>query len=272
MKEQIKNIFANSKRYFIKHEPELLVGVGIAGMISSTILEVKATPKALKLIEFEKNRRSTRKTFYVDNKPVKIDQQSSLTVLETIKIAWKPYLCPAILSIASITCIIGGTTINTKRNAALTTAYAISENALTTYRNKVIETIGEKKEKNIRAKIAQDNVNNDPVSNNQVVITSGGNTLFKDSISERYFRSDIDKIRKIVNELNKKMISENYISLDDFYYELGLKPMKHADRLGWEVDDGLLEIYFNACLAENDEPCVVLDYNIYPKYGFDKLG
>jgi len=254
MKEQIKNIFANGKRYFIKHEPELLVGVGIAGMISSTILAVKATPKALKLLEQERG--------YSDvSKP-----------LNAIKVAWRPYLCPAILSIASITCIIGGTTINTKRNAALTTAYAITENAFSTYRDKVIETIGEKKEKNIRAKIAQDNVNNDPPSNNQVVITSGGNTLFKDSISERYFRSDIDKIRKIVNELNKKMISENYISLDDFYYELGLKPMKHADRLGWEVDDGLLEIYFNACLAENDEPCVVLDYNIYPKYGFDKLG
>ena len=254
MKEQIKNVFTNSKRYFIKHEPELLVGIGIAGMISSTILAVKATPKALKLIEQERG--------YSDiTKPLNI-----------IKIAWRPYLCPAVLSIASITCIIGGTTINTKRNAALTTAYAITENAFSTYRDKVIETIGEKKEKNIRAKIAQDNVNNDPPSNNQVVITSGGNTLFKDSISERYFRSDIDKIRKIVNELNKKMISENYISLDDFYYELGLKPMKHADRLGWEVDDGLLEIYFNACLAENDEPCVVLDYNIYPKYGFDKLG
>lgn len=254
MKEQIKNIFINSKKYLIKHEPELLVGIGIAGMISSTILAVKATPKALRLIEQERG--------YSDiTKPLNI-----------IKIAWRPYLCPAILSIASISCIIGGTTINTKRNAALTTAYAITENAFSTYRNKVIETIGEKKEQSVRNKIAQENIDKDPPVNNQVVITANGNTLFKDSISERYFRSDINKIRNIINELNRKMMIENYISLDEFYYELGLKPMKQADRLGWEIDDGLLEVYFNACLAENDEPCIVLSYNIYPKYGYDKLG
>jgi hypothetical protein len=272
MKEQIKNIFVNGKRYFIKHEPELLVGIGIAGMISSTILAVKATPKALKLIELEKNKRSERKTFYADNKPIKFNQQGALTVLETIKTAWKPYLYPVILTVASSICIIRGTTINAKRNAALTTAYAITENAFSTYRNKVIETIGEKKEQSIRNKIAQDDIDKDPPVNNQVVITANGNTLFKDSISERYFRSDINKIRNIINELNRKMMIENYISLDEFYYELGLKPMKQADRLGWEIDDGLLEVYFNACLAENDEPCIVLSYNIYPKYGYDKLG
>jgi hypothetical protein len=254
MKEQLKNLFLNGKNYFIKHEPELLVGVGIAGMISSTILAVKATPKALRLIEQEKGYSDTTKP------------------LNIIKIAWRPYLCPVILSAASITCIVGGTTINTKRNAALTTAYAITENAFSTYRNKIIETIGEKKEKAIRTKIAQDDVNNDPPVNNQVVITSNGTTLFKDAISERYFRSDIDKIRKVINELNRKMLIENYIALDDFYYELGLKPMKNADKLGWNVDDGLLEVYFDACLAENDEPCIVLTYNIYPKYGYDMLG
>lgn len=261
MKKEFLNIINNSKLYFKKHEPELLVGIGIAGMISSTILSVKATPKAIELIEKKKlEEKVIDENFY------------KLGTIEIIKTAWKPYLYPCLLSIASITCIIGGTTINTKRNAALTTAYAITENAFATYRDKVIETIGEKKEKNIRSKIAEDNIVKDPPVNNQVIITSGGNTLMKDSISERYFRSDLDKIRKIINELNRKMLTENYISLDDFYYEIGLKPMKHADRLGWSIDDGLIELYANAILAENDEPCIVLDYNIYPKYGFDMLG
>ena len=34
----------------VKHSPEILTGIGIAGMITSTILAVKATPKALTLI------------------------------------------------------------------------------------------------------------------------------------------------------------------------------------------------------------------------------
>ena len=260
MKEQFFKLFKNSKKYFIKHEPEILVGIGIAGMITSTILAVKATPKALELIN-DRNKEELKndQNFY------------KLGTIETIKTAWRPYLYPSILSIASITCIISGTTINTKRNAALTTAYAITENAFSTYRNKVIETIGEKKEKNLRSKISQDEVTKNPPTNSPIILTSKGNTLCLDSISERYFRSDLDTIRKVINEINRKMMIENYISLDEFYYELNMKPMKHADRLGWEIDDGLLEVYFNTCLAENDEPCVVLDYNIYPKYGFDIL-
>ena len=266
MNIKISDIFSNTGKYLKKHEPELLVGIGIAGMISTTIMAVKATPKALELIELEKKYPSHNGETLSEAVKTK-----SLTRTEIIKAGWKPYLPSIILGTASITCIIGGTTINTKRNAALTTAYAITENAFTTYKNKVIETIGEKKEKNLRGKIAEDNVKNDPPVSSQVVITSRGNTLCKDSISERYFRTDIDKVRKAINELNRRMTIENYISLDEFYYELNLKPMKHADRLGWSIDDGLLEVYFNACMADNDEPCVVLDYNIYPKYGYDKL-
>ena len=267
MKKEIINIFTNSKKYFIKHEPEILVGIGVAGMISSTILAVKATPRALKLIELEKKYPSNENETLKD-----CIKCGSLTPTEIIKAGWRPYLYPTILSIASITCIIGGTSINTKRNAALTTAYAITENAFATYRDKVIETIGEKKEKNIKAKISEDDVKNDPPLNNQIVITSNGNTLIKDSISERYFRSDVDKIKRAINELNRKMTYENYISLEDFYYELGLKPMKNSDRLGWIIDDGLLDVFFDTCLAENDEPCIVLHYNIYPKYRYDMLG
>ena len=266
MNIKLSNIFSNTGKYLKKHEPELLVGIGIAGMISTVILAVKATPKALELIELEKKYPSRKGETLSEAIKTK-----SITRKEIIKAGWRPYLYPSLLGIASITCIIGGTTINTKRNAALTTAYAITENAFTTYKNKVIETIGEKRERNLQGKIAEDGVKNNPPVNNQVIITSRGNTLCKDSISERYFKSDIDTIRKVINELNRKMTIENYISLEEFYYELGLKPMKHADRLGWEIDDGLLEVYFDTCLADNDEPCIVLNYNIYPKYGYDKL-
>ena len=37
----------DTKRMVYKHSPEILTGIGVAGMITSTILAVKATPKAL---------------------------------------------------------------------------------------------------------------------------------------------------------------------------------------------------------------------------------
>ena len=47
----------------------------------------------------------------------------------------------------STTCIIGANNVNAKRNAVLTTACHVSERALSEYRNKVVEVIGEEKEK-----------------------------------------------------------------------------------------------------------------------------
>lgn len=254
MNEKFTNFFKSTRKFIGKHSPEILTGVGVAGMITSTVMAVGATPKALKLIEDEKEH-----------------WVGELTTLDKVKIAWKPYLPAALTCVASASCIIGASAVSAKRNAALATAYAISERTLVRYRDKVIETIGEKKEKEVREKVAQDEINNTNVSNTQVIVTSKGNTLCRDAVSGRYFRSDLDKIRKIVNELNRRMTHENYISLDDLYSEIGLDSTSTSNYLGWNLDDGLIELDFHTCLAENDEPCVVIDYSVRPRYEFDKL-
>ena len=37
-----------------KHSPAVLTGIGIAGMVTAAVLAVKATPKAMRLIEAKK--------------------------------------------------------------------------------------------------------------------------------------------------------------------------------------------------------------------------
>lgn len=54
--------------------------------------------------------------------------------------------------------------MHAKRTAALATAYKLSETALTEYKEKVVETIGEKKEQLVRDKIDKDHIDKDPVS------------------------------------------------------------------------------------------------------------
>lgn len=257
MSDKIKNVIETTKGFISKHSPEILTGIGVTGMITSTVLAVKATPKALKLIEDAKGHGETR----ADSLPVKT----------VIKVAWKPYIPAIVTGLVSVSCIVGASTINTKRNAALATAYAISEKTLSTYREKVIETIGEKKEKEIREKIAQDEIDRNPPSKGQIYITSSGKTLCRDAISGRYFYSSIEAIKKAVNELNRDMTYHQYISLDEFYYKLGLDSIKNGSRLGWNLDDGLIELDFGTCLSDNDEPCIVVDYQNGPKYDFDKL-
>ena len=255
MKDKITNFISTTKGFMHKHSPEILTGIGVTGMITTTVLAVKATPKALTLIEDKK-------------KELNVDK---LTVKDTILAAWKPYIPAAVTCVASASCIIGASAVSTKRNAALATAYAISEKTLLTYRDKVVETLGEKKEKEIREKVAQDEVNKKPVSSTQIITTSKGDTLCMDAISGRYFKSDIDIIKKAINELNRQMTHHNYISLNELYNEIGLDPIKTGDSLGWNIDNGLIEPDFSACLTNDDEPCIVLDFMVAPKYDFDRL-
>lgn len=255
-KPNLAKLVSNTRQFANRHSPEILTGIGIAGMITTTVLAVRATPKALQLIEEKKND----------------DWVDELSPLEIVKTAWKPYVPAAVTGVASVACLIGASSVNAKRNAALATAYKLSETALSEYREKVIETIGEKKEKTVRDKVAEERVKKNPVSKSEVVVTNNGTTLCFDPISARYFKSSIDKIKRAENELNKQMLHDisGYVSLNDFYDELGLDHTSVGDDLGWNVDR-LIDISFSSQLNDNGEPSVVLDYLVAPKYDFYKF-
>lgn len=235
-----------------KHAPEILTGIGITGMLTSIVMAVTDTPKALELIEDKKEQEGVE----------------TLTPMETVKTTWKCYVPSAITFILSGACIIGGQSVNTKRNAALATAYSLSEAALKEYRAKVVETIGERKEHLIRDEIAKDKIERNPICNTEVIITEKGNTLCYDSISGRYFKSDIEKIRKAVNELNRQMMDDMYISLNDLYFYLGLSGTDIGNRIGWNISKGFIDIRFSSQLSEDEQPCLVLDYIVAPTYDF----
>ena len=255
MNPKITEFFKSTRTFLGKHSPEILTGIGITGMISTTILAVKATPKAMKLIDIKKKELDT----------------DELTVIETVKTAWKPYIPAMLVGLASTTCLIGASSTNYKRNAALASAYALSERTLTRYRDKVIDTIGERKEQQIREKIAQDEIDEKKLSNSQVIVTSNGETLCMDTMSGRYFKSDIETIKQAVNKLNRRLVYENYISLNEFYGEIGLDDVKNGTLLGWNIDSGLIEPTFSTCLADNGQPCLVIDFMVEPRYDYDKL-
>lgn len=254
-----------------RRSPEILTGIGIAGMISTTVLAVKATPKALMLIEEEKRRRNYEKVKEArDNGWDMCDQINSLPPVDTVKTVWKCYIPAAITGTVSIACLVGASSVNVRRNAALAAAYTISESTLREYKDKVIETVGEKKEKAVRDAIAKDKIERDPVENREIIITDRGNTLCYDAHAGRYFKSDIDKLKKVENEINKKLLDEGYIALNDFYDAIGLEGTDVGRDLGWRVEQGLLELDFSSQLTKDGTPCLVIDYNTLPQYNFDK--
>lgn len=256
-KPNISTIMKGAQVWISKHSPEILTGLGIAGMITTAVLAVKATPKAMKLIEKKKEE-------------LELKPEEKLTVTETVKAAWKPYIPAVVTGTAATACLIGASSVNLRRNAALAAAYHLSETALSEYKEQVIETVGKNKEKTIRNKVDKKRIENNPLAENEVILTGDGDTLCYDHHSGRYFETSIDKLKKIENELNAKLLREDYISLNDFYDELGLSFTSLGENLGWRIDDGLIEFSFSAQLAMG-KPCLVLNYNIAPRYDYDRF-
>lgn len=255
MKKELAKSFLSLKTAIKKHSPEILTGIGIAGMITTTVMAVRATPKALILIEERKEEIGAEK----------------LEAMDMVKTAWACYIPAAITGTLSVACLIGASSVNARRNAALATAYTLSESALKDYQGKVIEMFGEKKNEAVKDAIAKDKVEKNPVVTREVIITEKGNTLCYDAISGRYFKSDIEKIKKAECELNRQMLDDMYVSLNDFYYEIGLDSVKLGDELGWNVDSGYIDLSFSSQLASDGTPCLVIDYSIAPRYNFSEL-
>lgn len=261
-KLNLSKVAKNMQHTLGKYSPQILTGIGVAGMITTVVLAVKATPKALELIEDKKEELDAGK----------------LTVVDTVKTAWKPYIPAAVTGVLSTVCIIGGNAVGTRRTAALAAAYKISETALHEYKDAVVETIGEEKSKEVKEKVAQNKLDKNPVVEKQIIVTNKGTFLCYDSLSGRYFQSDIETIRKAQNDINDYLFSEDYASLNMFYDFLGLEHTRLGAELGWKIDSGTLQIEFDSTLASDKSqgiapgtPCLVLDYNVAPKYEFDRM-
>ena len=252
-KSGLKRTIKSAERVLTKYSPGILTGIGIAGMIGATFMAVKATPKALYLIETKKEE----------------SEVEELTPVETIKTCWTCYIPATLTTVLSAACLIGASTVSAKRNAALATAYSISEAALREYQEKVVEVIGEKKEKAVRDAVAKDQIERDPVTKSEVVIIdSNSNTLCYEPLSGRYFKSTIDKIKKAEIKLDRQMIQEMYVSLNDFYWEIGLDGTDLGDKMGWNLSKGYMDLSFSSQLADDGTPCAVIVYGIPPVYDY----
>ena len=252
-KSGLKRTIKSVERVLTKYSPGILTGIGITGMIGATFMAVKATPKALYLIETKKEEAEVEE----------------LTPVETIKTCWKCYIPAALTTVVSAACLIGASTVSAKQNAALATAYSISEAALREYQEKVVEVVGEKKEKAVRDAVAKDQIERDPVTKSEVVIIdSNSNTLCYEPLSGRYFKSTIDKIKKAEIKLDRQMIQEMYVSLNDFYWEIGLDGTDLGDKMGWNLSKGYMDLSFSSQLADDGTPCAVIVYGIPPVYDY----
>lgn len=253
-KTNLSSLFNGVSKFVSKHTPEILTGVGVAGMITSTVLAVKATPKAMKILEENKK-----------------ESAEPIPKFEIVKSCWKCYAPAVITAVVSAACLIGANSVNARRYAALTTAYKISETALTEYREKVVETVGEKRERTIQDKVAAKVIETNPVPDNDVIHTGNGNTLCFDPMTSRYFYSSIESIRGAAVNVKEMLFNGAWgcSSLNDFYDELNLPHAEVGDILGWNTDN-VISIDISSHITNNSQPAAVIVYSTRPIYEYDR--
>lgn len=229
------------------HSPEILMALGISGMVSTVYLTGTASFEAARLIDLEEEEEGP-------------SQDRRKRVKERTKLVWRLYIPAAASGVVSIACVIGSLKASGSKTTAAITAYSLTEKAFSEYKEHVVEELGKGKSQKIIDQIAQDKVLAKPEGSKEVVILPGGHALCCELYTGRYFRSDMESLRRAENEINAKINRERYVTLDEFYELVGLLSTSNSASLGWD-SDRLLTLDFSTVVAMDGEPCLAFDYN-----------
>ena len=247
---------SETTKYLSKNQAAIFSAIGVGSFLVSTIWAVQATPKAI-------------------NKKNAAEQEKGepLTGLETIKACGKEYIPSALMFGTGVVCIIESNKKYSKQITALATAASLSETALREYKEQVVDSLGVKKEKEIRDKVAQKQLNNNPPGEKEVVMIGAGEILCYEPISGKYFRTTVNEIGKVINQVNSELISDNYLSVNDYLSMLGLRCEPDFDDLGWQCysKNDLLEVSYGHKLADDNTPALVIVVNRQPVYDYNKV-
>jgi hypothetical protein len=252
---EIRKLWYRTEKFASDNAPTILTTIGVIGVAATAYLTGKAAYESAEVLRDEARSRHGV-----------VEDFSSR---EKVEMLWKLYIPAVSTGLATCACIVGANRIESKRAAALTAAYSISERAFHEYREKVVEQIGKTKEQKVRDAVAQDRVDRNPPSKGEVVKTEGGDSLFLEPYSSRYFWSDMETVNKAINELNKQMLIHDYVSLSDFYDKLGLSHTRNSDDLGWNSPN-LLEVTFSTTISDTNKPCFVMNFTADPIRGYSK--
>lgn len=207
--------------------PTALSIVGIIGLAATTIMAVKVTPKAMKLIETKKAEKS-----------------DELTRTETVKTVWKLYIPTAVIGISTVSCIIGANVFNKRQQASIASAYALVSNAYLEYKSKVKELYGKETHEKILTSIAAEKSHAKPIYAGSFIANScldfgeeEDEMLFYDAFSSRYFTSTMSRVLQAEYHLNRNYAIAGGVAINDFYDFLGIDQMDGGDSVGWSCGD-----------------------------------
>ena len=208
----MNELLKRSTQFVKKNASTILTCVGSVGVVTTTVLAVKATPKAMRLLEEAKN-----------------EKEEPLTVMDKIVIAGPSYIPAVIMGVTTIACIFGANALNKRQQASLMSAYALLDKSYKDYKKKVSELYGEDADKNVRTELAKD------VYEDSDVEYEDNKLLFYDEYSQQYFNATMEDVLTAEYVLNRDFAYHGYAVLNEFYDLLKLPRTDYGDVLGWNA-------------------------------------
>lgn len=250
---KLPTIIKSAVKLIRQNDTFIMTIIAVSAGVGSTLSAIGATIKATDKVKEYKEING-------------IKDGETIPLKEIAKVSWHLYVPTLFLGASSVACIIGSHKLNYRRQAALASMYSITETAFKEYKEKVVETIGEKKAKVINEETQKELAKKHKYDERAVIFSEFGETLFLDSYSGRYFKSDIEKIRKVQNMLNHKILTtfSNSATVNELYSAIGLEPIPVGEDLGWNADK-LIELEFTAAIQEETgRPYIIMSHGNFP--------
>lgn len=257
-------------RFVKAKSPLILSCLAAVGVISTAVLAVKATPKAMKKIE--KMREPVM--VYMDNVSHVVSREPSRKYI--LKAVWKDYIPAAAMGVGTIVCIFAASILSKRNQVMLTSSYAVLNNQFKRYSEEVVERFGKETHEDILDVIriekpekivvkapglhGDSSISFDSCDENEV--------LFYDMMSKRYFNSTIGSVMTAIHHLNRSFCMGADPEVNSFYDFLGLEGVENGDNLGWSLEDGMYWIDFEIFKSKMDDDtleCYVINPIFWPE-------
>ena len=280
-----------------KHSPEILVTVGVVGIVTSTVMACKATTKVSEIVNETKETIDTIHEVLETEKEnpegvyTQEDANKDLAIVYTqagVKFA-KLYGPAVLVGVASIACMIGSNRILRKRNVALAAAFATVDKSFKEYRGRLIERFGEDMDRelrfNIKAKEIEETVvdenGNETVVTKTVQVTDPNaysmySVVFCEGSTGWTKNPELNKLFLIQqqNHANDRLKLNHIVTLNEVYEMLGVPKTAYGQIAGWVytedesagnnyIDFGIFDTNNpKACdFVNGHERSIILDFN-----------
>lgn len=239
--EVISRQVARSTLLTQKASPELLLGVGIVGLVGSTVLACRATLKVDEVLNESKSKLDLAKTLQHDDySETDRSRDISLVYFQSgVKIV-RLYAPAIIVGGLSIYALTSSHRILTRRNVALTAAYGALEKGFNEYRARVVDKYGEDEDRNFRYGTQEVEIVDEKGKKKTVTRVSPDEpsiyARFFDPVSPSWQKEpeyNLYFLRCQQNYANDLLKSRGHVFLNEVYDMLGLERSKAGAVVGW---------------------------------------